>query len=325
MMSFTRCARQVARPVARQLHASRFVAAQSSFLMPAMSPTMTEGSISEWKVKEGESFAAGDVLLSLETDKAAIDVEAQDDGIMGKILVGNGAAGIPVGKLIAILAEEGDDLSSIEIPSEDASASSSSSSSSSSASASASSTTPAAPSDAPTPSPATPSATPSAVHSHAHPHHDKPLLPSVLRLLVLNGIEDASGIKGTGHHGVLTKGDVLAFLGKISNPRGSLPEDKPHGNHPANYYTAMPKDVKKPVEIQLDGPTMRRMIATGLATAATPKLASPAVPRTFSFDSILDDYLPPAKRSGASAAPSSAVPPPPPASSSNAFDAFLGL
>ena len=48
---------------------------------------MTEGSISEWKVKEGEPFAAGDVLLSVETDKAAIDVEAQDDGIMGKILV----------------------------------------------------------------------------------------------------------------------------------------------------------------------------------------------------------------------------------------------
>ncbi|GAA5868019.1 hypothetical protein JCM3774_001570 [Rhodotorula dairenensis] len=283
--------------------------------MPAMSPTMTEGSISEWKVKEGEAFAAGDVLLSLETDKAAIDVEAQDDGVMGKILVGNGAAGIPVGKLIAILAEEGDDLASIEIPSEE------------SPTAAASSSTPAAASDAPTPSPATPSATPSAVHSNAHPYHDKPLLPSVLRLLVLNGIEDASGIKGTGHHGILTKGDVLAFLGKISNPRGSLPEDKPHGNHPANYYTATPKDVKKPVEIQLDGPTIRRMIATGLGTAASPKPASPIAPTpSFSFDSILDDYLPPAKRSNAPASSASAVPPPMSSSGpGNAFDAFLGL
>jgi pyruvate/2-oxoglutarate dehydrogenase complex dihydrolipoamide acyltransferase (E2) component len=148
--------------------------------------------------------------------------------------VGNGAAGVPVGKLIAILAEEGDDLSSLEIPSKE---------STSASTASASSSTPATPSDAPTPSPATPSATPSAVHSSSHPHHDKPLLPSVLRLLVLNNIEDANVIKGTGHHGVLTKGDVLAYLGKISNPRGSLPEDKPHGNHPANYYTATPKDV----------------------------------------------------------------------------------
>ncbi|TKA52814.1 hypothetical protein B0A53_04510 [Rhodotorula sp. CCFEE 5036] len=286
--------------------------------MPAMSPTMTEGSISEWKVKEGEPFAAGDVLLSVETDKAAIDVEAQDDGIMGKILVGNGAAGVPVGKLIAILAEEGDDLSSLEIPSKE---------STSASTASASSSTPATPSDAPTPSPATPSATPSAVHSSSHPHHDKPLLPSVLRLLVLNNIEDANVIKGTGHHGVLTKGDVLAYLGKISNPRGSLPEDKPHGNHPANYYTATPKDVqvKKPVEVQLDGPTIRRMIATGLGTAATPKPASPIAPTpSFSFDSILDDYLPPAKRS--TSTPGSAVPPPTAATASgNAFDAFLGL
>ncbi|POY72815.1 hypothetical protein BMF94_4224 [Rhodotorula taiwanensis] len=291
--------------------------------MPAMSPTMTEGSISEWKVKEGEAFAAGDVLLSLETDKATIDVEAQDDGLMGKILVADGTAGIPVGKLIAILAEEGDDVSKIEVPSEE----SVSSSSAPEASASASSTTPAAPSDAPTPSPATPSATPSAVHSHNHPHHPKPLLPSVLRLLVLNGIEDATSIKGTGHHGILTKGDVLAFLGKIPTARGSVPEDKPHGNHPANYYTATPKDVKKPVEVILDGPTMRRMIATGLGSAATPKPASPIAPApSFSFDSILDDYLPPSKRSNvSSSSASSAVPPPPSAGSANPFDSLLSL
>ena len=55
--------------------------------MPALSPTMTEGAISEWKVKEGDSFQAGDVLVGIETDKAAIDVEAMDDGIMGKIIV----------------------------------------------------------------------------------------------------------------------------------------------------------------------------------------------------------------------------------------------
>jgi pyruvate dehydrogenase E2 component (dihydrolipoamide acetyltransferase) len=58
--------------------------------MPAMSPTMTEGGIAGWKVKEGDSFAAGDVLVEIETDKATIDVEAQDDGVMGKILVSLG-------------------------------------------------------------------------------------------------------------------------------------------------------------------------------------------------------------------------------------------
>jgi pyruvate/2-oxoglutarate dehydrogenase complex dihydrolipoamide acyltransferase (E2) component len=55
--------------------------------MPSMSPTMTEGGIATWKKKEGESFSAGDILLEIETDKATMDVEAQDDGIMGKIIV----------------------------------------------------------------------------------------------------------------------------------------------------------------------------------------------------------------------------------------------
>lgn len=55
--------------------------------MPALSPTMTEGNIASWKVKEGDEFVAGDVLLEVETDKAQMDVEAQDDGIMAKIMV----------------------------------------------------------------------------------------------------------------------------------------------------------------------------------------------------------------------------------------------
>jgi pyruvate/2-oxoglutarate dehydrogenase complex dihydrolipoamide acyltransferase (E2) component len=57
--------------------------------MPALSPTMTEGNIASWKVKEGDEFVAGDVLLEVETDKAQMDVEAQDDGVMAKILVGS--------------------------------------------------------------------------------------------------------------------------------------------------------------------------------------------------------------------------------------------
>jgi pyruvate/2-oxoglutarate dehydrogenase complex dihydrolipoamide acyltransferase (E2) component len=55
--------------------------------MPALSPTMTEGNIAKWAVKEGDEFSAGDVLLEVETDKAQMDVEAQDDGIMAKIMV----------------------------------------------------------------------------------------------------------------------------------------------------------------------------------------------------------------------------------------------
>lgn len=61
--------------------------ALSKFHMPAMSPTMTEGGIASWKKKEGDTFAAGDVLVEIETDKATIDVEAQDDGVLAKIIV----------------------------------------------------------------------------------------------------------------------------------------------------------------------------------------------------------------------------------------------
>ncbi|KAI0080240.1 pyruvate dehydrogenase [Panus rudis PR-1116 ss-1] len=82
--------------------------------MPAMSPTMTEGGIASWKKKEGEAFTAGDVLLEIETDKATIDVEAQDDGVLAKIIAADGAKGVKVGSTIAIIGEEGDDLSQAE-------------------------------------------------------------------------------------------------------------------------------------------------------------------------------------------------------------------
>src|SRR6202034_598903 len=93
--------------------------AAHSFTMPALSPTMTEGNIAKWSVKEGDSFSAGDVLLEIETDKASMDVEAQDDGIMAKIVQGDGSKGIKVGTRIGVIAETGDDLSTLEIPAEE--------------------------------------------------------------------------------------------------------------------------------------------------------------------------------------------------------------
>ncbi|KAK7463698.1 hypothetical protein VKT23_005637 [Stygiomarasmius scandens] len=101
----------VARVFARRFHVSARRSALSQFNMPAMSPTMTEGGIASWKKKEGETFSAGDVLLEIETDKATIDVEAQDDGVVAKIMVQDGAKNVKVGSPIAIIAEEGDDLS----------------------------------------------------------------------------------------------------------------------------------------------------------------------------------------------------------------------
>ncbi|KAI5479796.1 hypothetical protein MNV49_002608 [Pseudohyphozyma bogoriensis] len=95
----------------RQIHSTSQTAALSKFLFPAMSPTMTEGGIASWKKNEGESFAPGDVLLEMETDKATMDVEAQDEGVLFKIIVGDGSKAVPVGTLVAIIGEEGDDAS----------------------------------------------------------------------------------------------------------------------------------------------------------------------------------------------------------------------
>ncbi|KAH9947971.1 dihydrolipoamide acetyltransferase [Amylocystis lapponica] len=95
----------------RRLHVSARRHALSKFTMPAMSPTMTEGGIASWKKKEGDTFAAGDVILEIETDKATIDVEAPDDGILAKIIAQDGAKNIAVGATIGIVGEEGDDIS----------------------------------------------------------------------------------------------------------------------------------------------------------------------------------------------------------------------
>lgn len=100
----------------RLFHQSNFKYAASVFKMPAMSPTMTEGGIVSWKVKPGDTYNAGDVLLEVETDKANIDVEAADDGKLWEILESDGATGVPVGKPIAYIADVDDDLSTLEKP-----------------------------------------------------------------------------------------------------------------------------------------------------------------------------------------------------------------
>lgn len=81
--------------------------------MPALSPTMEIGTISKWELKEGDSFGAGSVICSIETDKATMDFEAQDEGILAKILRdGPNANDIPIGAPIAVVVEEEDDVAS---------------------------------------------------------------------------------------------------------------------------------------------------------------------------------------------------------------------
>jgi pyruvate dehydrogenase E1 component beta subunit len=84
-------------------------------LMPALSPTMEEGNLAKWLVKEGDSVSSGDVIAEIETDKATMEVEAVDEGVVGKIVVEEGAQNVKVNTVIAVLIEEGESADDIKV------------------------------------------------------------------------------------------------------------------------------------------------------------------------------------------------------------------
>ena len=95
----------------------------TEILMPALSPTMEEGTLAKWLVKEGDTVSSGDILAEIETDKATMEFEAVDEGTVGKILIEEGTEGVKVNTPIAVLVEEGEDASAIEAKGADGGAS----------------------------------------------------------------------------------------------------------------------------------------------------------------------------------------------------------
>jgi len=190
--------------------------------MPAMSPTMTEGNISAWKVKEGDSFSTGDILLEIETDKASMDVEAQDDGIMAKIFTADGSKAVKVGTRIAVLADPGDDISQLEIPKDDSqpvesvadNMKGSDKGDSNYESSGAEKDIKGTPQNK-RPSRDNPKTSP--VGAGQNPKY--PLYPSVIALIHENHLsdDDVFKITATGPGGRLLKGDILAHLGSIQS------------------------------------------------------------------------------------------------------------
>ena len=83
-------------------------------LMPALSPTMEKGNLAKWLKKEGDSVKSGDIIAEIETDKATMEVEAADEGTLGKILVPEGTADVAVNTPIAVILSEGEDKSAIK-------------------------------------------------------------------------------------------------------------------------------------------------------------------------------------------------------------------
>ncbi|XP_041472397.1 pyruvate dehydrogenase protein X component-like [Lytechinus variegatus] len=161
--------------------------------MPALSPTMTEGTIVSWLKSEGDPIAAGDGICEIETDKATVIMDADDDGIMAKILVLEGSKNIPITSLIALMVPEGEDYKDVDIPAQTAPAS-----------------TPAGDSPKQSEEGVSESAEFTSMR-HAVTKSGEGLSPAVRALIEQHQI-DPSLITPTGPHGRLLKGDVLKFI-----------------------------------------------------------------------------------------------------------------
>ncbi|WP_299505372.1 pyruvate dehydrogenase complex dihydrolipoamide acetyltransferase [uncultured Roseobacter sp.] len=160
----------------------------TEILMPALSPTMEEGTLAKWHVKEGDTVSSGDIMAEIETDKATMEFEAVDEGTVGKILVAEGSEGVKVNTAIAILLEEGesaDDFESTPAPA---------------AAPQPAAETAAAPPPAPAPSPA-PAAPQAADGTRIFAS------PLARRIAADKGV-DLSTVKGSGPHGRIVKADV---------------------------------------------------------------------------------------------------------------------
>ncbi|MCG8354514.1 MAG: pyruvate dehydrogenase complex dihydrolipoamide acetyltransferase [Kiloniellales bacterium] len=165
-----------------------------NILMPALSPTMTEGTLAKWHVKEGDEIGSGDVIAEIETDKATMEVEAVDEGRVGRILVPEGAEGVQVNAVIAVLLEEGEDAAAAD-------------------GAASASPAPAAPPPAaePEPSPG-PALAPAAVPSAPQANGERIFASPLARRMAAQAGIDLAALKGSGPHGRIVKTDIEAAI-----------------------------------------------------------------------------------------------------------------
>jgi pyruvate dehydrogenase E2 component (dihydrolipoamide acetyltransferase) len=174
-------------------------------LMPALSPTMTEGNLAKWHKKEGDAVKAGDILAEIETDKATMEFEAADEGVLGRILVPEGSEGIKVNQPIALLLEEGEEKSALDAarpaaktapPPPKAEA------------------TPAASKPAPAPAVAKPAPASPAPHGNGHAAGERVFASPLARRMAEKSGLDLSRLTGSGPHGRIVKSDIEAALAK---------------------------------------------------------------------------------------------------------------
>ena len=191
-------------------------------LMPALSPTMEEGTLAKWLVKEGDTVSAGDLLAEIETDKATMEFEAVDEGVIGKILVAEGTEGVKVNSPIALLLEDGESASDVKAAAPKAEP----------AKAEAAPAAAAAAPAAATPAPAAPKAADGGRVFAS---------PLARRIAADKGI-DLAGVTGSGPHGRIVKADV----------EGASPQAKPAA---ASAAPAPAAAAKAPAPAMASGPS----------------------------------------------------------------------
>ena len=216
-------------------------------LMPALSPTMTEGKLAKWLKAEGEQVRSGDVIAEIETDKATMEVEAVDEGTLGKILVTAGSEGIAVNTPIALILAEGEDAASL------AAAAVAPPASPQSASAAAK---PASASAAPVASASTTGATASTGAAG-----NRVFASPLARRLAADAGLDLAQLAGSGPHGRIIKADVeAAIAARAKAPPPAAPAPKPTAAAPAAEAPAAPFR-------EVANSTMRKVIARRLSAS----------------------------------------------------------
>ena len=220
----------------------------TEILMPALSPTMEEGTLAKWHVKEGDKVSSGDILAEIETNKATMEFEAVDEGVIGKIVIAEGTEGVKVNAVIAVLLEDGESASDIG-----------SVSAAPAAAAAAPKEEAAAPAAAVSPAPAA---------SAAKDENRIFATPLARRIAADKGL-DLSAIAGSGPHGRIVKADVenataapkaAAPAAAASAAPATAMASGPSSDAVIKMYEGRPFE-----EVKLDG--MRKIIASRLTEA----------------------------------------------------------
>lgn len=173
-----------------------------SLTMPALSPTMETGTLAKWLVKEGDTVESGTMLAEIETDKATMEFESIDDGVVGKLFVAEGAEEIPVGQLIAVLLEDGEDASVIDTIAAGAAAP---------AAATPSAEPVPAPAAAPAPAPVAAATAPALAPAPVAASGDRVFASPLAKRIAEQSGYDISNIPGTGPRGRVIKRDVESY------------------------------------------------------------------------------------------------------------------